>query len=524
VGNEWVEGAAPADSVLKFNGYKAKKTLVGKFGGSSPFEIAMYFLSDIIDHVVECTNLRLGGSDNDDDPLTVVEMYHWIGFRLFMTIINFPNTKIYFDEDVLSCFDIKLPNFSQILSYDRYCFINSFLTFEQYDNNISDAEKSETDHAWKVRTMTTMLKSKCQACLPSPKQHLSLDEGMAMCTLRRCPILHHVLNKPIDTGFKFFMLVDHDSKICIDFNLADKVDTADNCKHLPYGFVGHQVMKLLQPLKGTGHIIYVDNYYSSMELAKAVKGIGHGLIGTMLLRKVPNLIDLGGKKPLTKGPRQRGLVKMCHNADNSIHLYGFMDTAACYFIDTVYGGKNTCEIERRLKQAQGKKLSMCVPTAIREYNDHMGGVDAFDQVRTGRFSLDSGRRGRKWTMRYFETIISIALTNVYNIVRVLNRSTGEHMQLQIALCKSLLSAKKRLGKGNVVAPPGAPGGRHELCATPPGSMGMSDPTGVRCYRACCRGCENLQDGKKRHDRRTINFCKQCLIPLHVECFALYFFN
>jgi hypothetical protein len=198
VGNEWVEGAAPADSVLKFNGYKAKKTLVGKFGGSSPFEIAMYFLSDIIDHVVECTNLRLGGSDNDDGPLTVVEMYHWIGFRLFMTIINFPNTKIYFDEDVLSCFDIKLPNFSQILSYDRYCFINSFLTFEQYDNNISDAEKSETDPAWKVRTMTTMLKSKCQACLPSPKQHLSLDEGMAMCTLRRCPILHHVLNKPID--------------------------------------------------------------------------------------------------------------------------------------------------------------------------------------------------------------------------------------------------------------------------------------------------------------------------------------
>lgn len=279
--------------------------------------------------------------------------------------------KMYWHTDELVEAGIHIPNFNTIMTQARFEAINKCLTFEDLD----EIELNDTgDHAWKVRTITQVLKAKCRAAMPNPTQHLSIDEGMSLCTTRRCKLLHHVRNKPIDTGFKFFMLVDYKTKVCCDFN-----------------------------------------YYGSVALGNELRKLGQGLICTLNKNRYTPLIDLGGKKPTKTGARQRGAIKCAHNEAKTAFQIGFMDTAACYFLDTVYGTDDVVEIERKQRHAHGAKVKLDVPRAIHEYNTHMGGVDAFDQIRTGRFSLDTNRRANKWTVRYFEAILGIAFANTFNI-------------------------------------------------------------------------------------------------------------
>src|SRR3546814_8770137 len=47
------------------------------------------------------------------------------------------------------------------------------------------------------------------------------------------------------------------------------------------------------------------------------------------------------------------------------------------------------------------------------YNQKMGGVDVFDQKRCTFYGLGMKGRRRKWTVRLFEALIDMAITNAF---------------------------------------------------------------------------------------------------------------
>jgi hypothetical protein len=75
----------------------------------------------------------------------------------------------------------------------------------------------------------------------------------------------------------------------------------------------------------------------------------------------------------------KGTLKCVKSPDN-IYQYAWMDGGAVYFIDSYAGCGELEQIQRKNKI--GEKYKYDVPKAIKLYNQYMGGVDIFDQVRT----------------------------------------------------------------------------------------------------------------------------------------------
>jgi hypothetical protein len=71
----------------------------------------------------------------------------------------------------------------------------------------------------------------------------------------------HMPNKPIKEGFKFFVVVDYESGVCFDINMADGYPS-DLTNDTEVGTTGHYIMELLKNLPGEGYIGYCDNFYS----------------------------------------------------------------------------------------------------------------------------------------------------------------------------------------------------------------------------------------------------------------------
>src|SRR5690606_22792126 len=120
------------------------------------------------------------------------------------------------------------------------------------------------------------------------------------------------------------------------------------------------------------------------------------------------------KKPTQAVPK--GHVRHSHSADNMLHIYSWMDNGPVYLLDSVIGAADS-EIER---QVGARRETYNVPEAYSVYNANMGGVDRFDQVRTGYFGIDMQGRTCKWTIRAYEALVNMCVTNAYAAWRTLS--------------------------------------------------------------------------------------------------------
>jgi len=84
-------------------------------------------------------------------------------------------------------------------------------------------------------------------CNKTPSQELSADEGTGRSTSKRNPLLHNMPNKPIDTGFKFYILVDFLTKVIFNMEMDDKSINADNSKLYSYNAYRRRIMRLEEP-------------------------------------------------------------------------------------------------------------------------------------------------------------------------------------------------------------------------------------------------------------------------------------
>lgn len=143
------------------------------------------------------------------------------------------------------------------------------------------------------------------------------------------------------------------------------------------------IVKLVETLPGRGYKLFVDNYYTSIPLARYLLEKDIYLVGTLRKdRGVPAAMKFGDAKkakPTKKYPK--GSLMVGYTADKAIFMIGFMDNAAVYFLDAVFGTspENYVKMERK-STGSNEKTYFNVPKAIDEYNKYMGGVYQLDQI------------------------------------------------------------------------------------------------------------------------------------------------
>jgi len=104
------------------------------------------------------------------------------------------------------------------------------------------------------------------------------------------------------------------------------------------------VMKLVDPIQGRGHHVYMDNFYTSSKLFCDLRANGFGACGTLRInrRGLPNDI----KETVKKGE------KKAFQLDNSLLAIKWMDKRVVTALATIHSN-TTVEVEKQSRHATG---------------------------------------------------------------------------------------------------------------------------------------------------------------------------
>ncbi|ROI87632.1 PiggyBac transposable element-derived protein 4 [Anabarilius grahami] len=106
------------------------------------------------------------------------------------------------------------------------------------------------------------------------------------------------------------------------------------------------------------------------------------------------------------------LVNQDYLGDDDLLFVKWIDTrevSMCTTVHTVYSGETVLRWQTT-EDGQKQRVPVPRPTAVRQYNKYMGGVDTSDQM-LGTKSVH--RKTRKWYMTIFQHFLDIAVTNSF---------------------------------------------------------------------------------------------------------------
>lgn len=352
-----------------------------------------------------------------------------------------------------------------------------------------------------------------------PQRHLSLDEGMI-------PWRGHLSfrvyspDKPNKYGIKVYMLCDALSGYCLKFNMYAGKSIVPISMH---GITYDLVMDMMSGYFGQGYILYMDNYYSGVQLAWDLWNSGVGTSGTIRKSRmgIPDSV-------IRAECKEKGSTHVEHN--KYVMLMKYCDRNMVYMISTVH--KATPVETRRIDPQTRQPIQR--PQVVAEYDKYMGGVDHSDQM----ISYATMRcRTLKWWKRVIFHMFSLAALNAYLLYKshVGGASAMLSRDFRKKLVKQLVS---RAGGTRVSTTKPGPAETDTLLRLQDRKhcVVKIDPTGVkRNVTHTCVVCgpaektkfqhEHPGEKRRRYGRETSYKCHTCQKALCPDkCFYFYHYH
>ena len=279
-------------------------------------------------------------------------------------------------------------------------------TFERWLRFIHLADNTNLpvgDKYGKVRPLVDMLNMKFVQYFPI-QQNLSIDESMIKYfgrhSLKQC-----IRNKPIRFGFKVWCCATVDG-YCVTFQPYQ--GAADKQRDAHLGLGGTVVMRLLENLPTYPYHIFVDNFFSTLELFEAAPAKGCGITGTIRANRVQQC-----PFPTTDEFKklERGAMTHFKDKTSGIVLVRWHDNSIVTVGSTVYGVTPTVDATRWSRK-ESKPVKIPQPYLIQKYTKCMGGVDQLDHnVSDYRINVNC----KKWWWNVFTFLIDMSVHNAYRL-------------------------------------------------------------------------------------------------------------
>ena len=257
------------------------------------------------------------------------------------------------------------------------------------------------------------------------------------------------------------------------------------------------VVKLCEPLLDCGRSIYVDNYYTSIELAHKLLERNTHLVGTLRKNRKNNPKDVINKK-LKKGE------SYSQESNTGVVVTKWQDKRDVLTLSTKHTGQMVTVPSRRNAEAEK-------PDVVADYNTCKAFIDLSDQIKAYSSAL---RKGIKWYRKIaVELLLGSAMVNAYILFRAV---TGQKMTIttfreEVAL--SLLNLPQEGQSAQRDAPTQANNTKHVL-----------EDVGTSNRRRCCFCYSKISQEKSRSvaaktTPQTRWKCLQCEKYYCVTCFT-----
>ncbi|XP_062380314.1 piggyBac transposable element-derived protein 4-like [Sardina pilchardus] len=419
---------------------------------------------------------------------TVPELYTFFVAILLMATVKKRALKDYWGTNIM----YSTPFFFTLFSQDRFLILLRSLHFA--DNTTLNTADLLSKIIPVFSYLTTQFKK-----VFTPFQNLCIDESL-MLWKGRLRFRQYIPSKRHRFGIKFFILCDVKTSYVQDLIIYTGSPT-DIVNIDGLGVSGSVVISMLGDYLGKGHVLYVDNWYSSPTLFLYLMKRRTGACGTVRAnRKGMPTFPSKMRKSDVEFKRAGQLLAVKWHDKRDVHVLSTVSKAVMADSDKV-------------DYMTGQRKSK--PSCVLDYNKHMGAVDRFDMRNS---FVECTRKSLKWYKKVFFHLIDCC---VHNAQIVYQQALGKVIRPQAFRDNLMRQLLEQYHTPRHASTAGRPSMDHPLRLTArhfPSDVLQTDAQG----KSTRRHCKVCLHGTRRPRQRKLTrvFCAPCNTALcATPCFA-----
>jgi hypothetical protein len=283
--------------------------------------------------------------------------------------------------------------FGFVMPRDQYDLLWRYMHFQ--DNE----ERSPTrDPIWKLRRFVDTIVSNSQRAY-TPSECVAVDESMVKFK-GRLSFRQYLPSKPIKWGINAWCLCEFSTRYSYNIQVyTGKVDGVQE-----KGLSHRVVMDMASPILGRNMRLFMDNFYTSVNLLNALRIRGVMACGTIRANRTG--LPTGLKSTVVRFDKHQ--YKVAQKDDLVFCVW--KDTKVVQCMSNYHDPKATGFVRRHVA---GERVDVPVPKIIQDYQQNMRGVDLMDQM-VGYYIPD---HRSKWWRRLFFYLTQVAIHNAYIIAK-----------------------------------------------------------------------------------------------------------
>lgn len=415
----WKKQSFPFDeNNVKFVGSEELPSSIMEL--QSPYQFFNYFFTNQFMENIVTESTRYAVQKQPDRPelFTVGDLRKYFGILIFMSVYHYPNTRSYWSNK------FGFRHIKEAMPVNKFEKMRKLLHFNNNDDHLP-VDHAQHDRLHKLRPVINHLNEKFSSV--TIEQRLSIDEQM--CATKVGHFLKQYLpNKPHKWGFKLFVLCSLAGFAYRFIIYSGKEANEGLSNEHNLGVVGQTVMNLLSVVpRQRNHIVYFDNYYTSLPLMYTLAKQGIHSLGTIQRNRLGKSCKLPTKQDVMKSSVPRGSYEEYVTNFEGIDMttVTWKDNKQVILASTYVGA---CPVENieRFDKKEKKRISITCPKLIKEYNMHMGGVDLMDSF-LGRYRIRM--KSRKWYMRIFYHLLDLTVINAWVLHKKVEERKGNHKNI-----------------------------------------------------------------------------------------------
>jgi len=375
------------------------------------------FTVTILDRIVKHTNKYGERKSKEWTDITRTDLQDFIAVLFLMSVQKRKDkpSNWFSDNPMLESILAKKimsgRQFNKMLMYLHCCEVD--------DDGIN--EQGEYDPSYKIAELKRELEKRWNA-LFIPEQELSLDETL-LRAFGRMKFKVRIISKAARYGIKLYVITDARTSYVLGMIVYTGKYTYHESASESDKKTVQVVQQLCEPFRGTHRTIYVDRFYTSVELLKELEDMKLYMTGTVMSNRLPKHMVYTKKSKEYKAMKRGQCIKFrLHYKTRSgerkrCGLVGWKDGNMVYCLTNDTSTSPMDECKRRSFQ-HGGIITVPRPVVIARYNKYMGGVDLADNRRLHNDCTIRGQN--RWWLKLFFYLLDAGTSNalvLYNLTR-----------------------------------------------------------------------------------------------------------